>query len=214
MAGSSSSLSRARCARRCRRRAGRRRWSGAVRRARVVDGGRRVVSMPPASLAEGVDPADAGDVGVRLDGHVARDADVEVADVAGHVDRSRPSRACGSRTSVRSSHDLADVHRVAALRPAARVAGTHDRAVGVPPVGDRGADGDGGGDQADQDDPAGPAEERADQQERRAQRRAPCGVRRGGDVGAGQVGDAERRRGRRPSRPARTRTGSGPSCAG
>ena len=67
------------------------------------------VSTPAAVPAEGVDPADPGDVGVGHHGHVARHADVEVADVAVDGDLAAVQQP-RVRHVGQVEHDLTDVH--------------------------------------------------------------------------------------------------------
>ena len=147
-----------------------------------------VVAEAALVLAEGVHAAGAVDVEVGVDVESLGHADVEMADVSGHVDLASVQRL---RRDVGEVDDqLTAVHLVAALHLRGRRRARH-RAVDVPSVGDRQPRGDGVGDEPDQDDPAGPAEERPDQEEHGAQPEHRGGVRRGCDVGAGEVGDPE-----------------------
>ena len=161
-----------------------------------------VVTLDLADAQLGVD-GDVGGVGAAVvrAGQVDVDAAVRASpnsvDVAGAVDvgvdrrrprrrgrsprsgrrrrrRSmvRPSRSSRSATSVRSSDQLAGAEVVAVLRPRPR-SRRPCASVAVPPVGGGRAGQAEAGEQAEQDQPAGAAEERADQQHHAGDRRRP-----------------------------------------
>ncbi len=72
------------------------------------------VSIAAAVAVEGVDAADPGDVGVRHDGDVVRDPDVEVPHVARDLDLAAVE-TLGVADLGQVDDELADVDRVAAL---------------------------------------------------------------------------------------------------
>ena len=101
----------------------------------------------------------------------------------------RPSRLSRSATSVEVEDQLARADLVAAVH--ARRGGRHPDDLVVPAAARGRAGHADGGDQADQDQAAGPAEERADQEHHAADRDDERRVGGVGDAGAGEVDDAE-----------------------